>query len=451
MPAFPSLSRLLAALTLLAVLALPPVAARAQSLIRDAEIEHALRELLGPVAGAAGIPLSQLRVMVINDGSLNAFVIDGRTIFVHSGLILRLDRAEALQAVIAHELAHIANGHIARRLANLRGANSVAAMGAVLAVGLAASGNGGAAAGVALGTQSSAQRVFFSHSRAEEASADQAGIRYMARAGVDPQAMVEVLDIFRGQEALQPGRQDPYVRTHPLSADRLRAMKGYAAAYGGEARDDPQADYWFARARGKLGAFLQNSGYTLRKVGKTDKSDVAVMRRAIAYHRRPDTEAAVAEVNRLVAMRPNDPYYQELKGQILLESRRFPAAVSAYGRAVDMAPREPLILAGYGRALLALESADGNSRALAALEKARARDPYDPRMLRDLAVAWARAGNNGMASLATAERYALMGRLKDAGTHATRASDLLPHGSAGWLRAQDVLRTAEAAAKRSKR
>ena len=450
MPAFPRLPRVLALMTLLAALLLAPMA-RAQSLIRDAEIERALRQLLAPVAGEAGIPLSQLRVMVINDSSLNAFVTDGRTIFIHSGLVLKLDRAEELQAVIAHELAHIANGHIARRLANMRGANSATALGLALAAGVAAaSGNGKAAVGVAMGTQSSAQRVFFSHSRAEEASADQAGIRYMARAGVDPEAMVDVLDIFRGQEALRPGRQDPYVRTHPLTAERMRALRGYAAAYGDQARDDPEADYWFARARGKLGAFLQNSNFTLRKVGKKDQSDVAVMRRAIAYHRRPDTDRALAEVNRLVAMRPKDPYYQELKGQILLESRQFPAAVSAYGRAVEMAPREPLILAGYGRALLALNTADGNARALAALERARARDPYDPRMLRDLAVAYARAGNNGMASLATAERYALLGRLADAGTHAKRASDLLPRGSAGWLRAQDVLSAAEAAEKRRK-
>lgn len=448
MPAFPRLSRLIAATTLLAALVLAPMA-RAQSLIRDAEIEHALRQLLAPVAGEAGIPLSQLRVMVIDDSSLNAFVTDGRTIFIHSGLILKLGRAEEMQAVIAHELAHIANGHIARRLTNLRGAHSAAAMGLALAAGVAAaSGNGKAAAGVALGAQSSAQRLFFSHTRAEEASADQAGIRYMARAGVDPQAMVDVLDIFRGQEALRPVRQDPYVRTHPLTAERMRALRGYATAYADRARDNAEADYWFARARGKLGAFLQNSNYTLRKVGKSDQSDVAVMRRAIAYHRRPDTGRALAEVNRLVAMRPDDPYYQELKGQILLESRQFPAAVSAYGRAVDMAPREPLILAGYGRALLALKTADGNRRALAALEKARARDPYDPRMLRDLGVAYARAGNNGMASLATAERYALMGRLTDAATHARRASDLLPRGAAGWLRAQDVLRAAEAAKKR---
>ncbi|ARE38518.1 Putative Zn-dependent protease [Rhodovulum sp. P5] len=237
------------------------------------------------------------------------------------------------------------------------------------------------------------------------------------------------------------------MRTHPLTADRLRAMKGFAAAYADKARDDPEAEYWFARAKGKLGAFLQSPRYTLRKVGK-DSSGIAHMRRAIAYHRQPNPDKAAAEMRALEAERPNDPYVHELKGQILLESRRFAPAVKAYARAVDLAPGNALILGGYGRALLALNTKDGNRKALAALEKARARDPYQPRLLRDLAVAYARGGNNGMASVATAERYAVMGRMKDAAMHAERAMGMVPRGSPGWLRAQDVLATAEAAKKR---
>ncbi|ALG90611.1 peptidase M48 [Actibacterium sp. EMB200-NS6] len=420
-------------------------AARAQGLIRDAEIEHALRQLVAPVATAAGFSASQLRVMVINDASLNAFVIDGRTIFVHSGLLLKLDSAEQVQGVLAHEMAHIANGHITRRMANLRGAQSAAGMGLLMSAALALSGNPQAAAGVAAGSSSSAQRLFFAHTRAEEASADQAGVRYMARAGLDPAAMVDVLEIFRGQEALSPGRQDPYVRTHPLTQDRLRAMRGFAAAYGGTAQANPAAEYWFNRAQGKLGAFMQNPSYTLRRIKPSDTSDSALMRRAIAYHRKPDAKAALREINTLAARRPSDGYIEELRGQILLESRDFGGAVRSYQRAVQLAPNEPLIQAGYGRSLLALDTADGTRRALSVLEQARARDPFDPRLLRDLAVAYARLGNNGMASLATAERYAVQGRFRDAAVHAERAAGLLPHGSSGALRAQDVLHTARAA------
>lgn len=434
---------LLAACVLTWVAALP---ARAQGLIRDAEIEYALAQLLAPIANAAGQGSGRVRVLLINDRSLNAFVVDGRTIFIHTGLMLKLKTAQQLQAVMAHELAHIANGHITRRIGNRRGANQGALAGLIAAIAVGAAGNVEAAAGLAAGTASASQRAFFAHTRAEESSADQSGARFMLQAGIDPRAMVEVLEIFRGQEALSvSSRIDPYVLTHPLSNDRLRAIRGFATAYKGVEVDNNSADYWFARGQGKLSAFLNSSSYTLRRVKKSDKSDVALLRRAVAYHRRPDAKAALREINKLVAKRPNDPYVHELRGQILLESRNAKAAVSAYARAVSLAGGEPLIRAGYGRALLAVNTADSNRKALAALETARGRDPHDPRMLRDLAVAYARAGNNGLASVATAERYAIVGRLRDATVHAKRAVGLLPRGSRGWLRAQDILAAAGAA------
>lgn len=433
---------LVAALLMLGA-ALP---ARALTILRDPDIEYALKQLALPMINAAGLNASEIKILVVRDSKLNAFVVDTRHVLIHSGLILKLKNAEELQAVIGHELAHIANGHITRRLANQRMASSVARFGllAALAVG-AGTGNADAAAGIAIGSGSSAQRVFFGHTRAEESSADQAALRYMALNGIDPGAMAGVLDYFRGQEALSSARQDPYVRSHPLTRDRIRAVRGYAAAYAGSAKDNPQADYWFARAKGKLGAFLQAPSFTLRKVGASDTSDIAVMRRAVAYHRIPRNDKALAEINRLAAMRPDDPFVHELRGQILLESRNYATAVNAYGRAVNLAPKNPLILAGYGRALLALNTRDGYTKALRALESARARDARDPRMMRDLAVAYARNGQNGMASVATAERYALLGDLKSAAIHAKRAAGLLPQGSPGWNRAQDVLSAAKAA------
>jgi len=418
--------------------------AHAVNILRDPDIEHALQQLAAPLISAAGLPQGQIKVLVVGDSKLNAFIVDTRHILIHSGLILKAQNAEELQAVIAHELAHIANGHITRRLANQRNAGGAARFGLLLALAVGAStGNGQAAAGIALGASSSASRVFLGHTRAEESSADQAALRYLALAKIDPNAMSDVLDYFRGQEALSSARQDPYVRSHPLTRDRIRAVKGYAAAYAGSATDHPNAEYWFARARGKLGAFLQAPGSTLRKTLKGDTSDIAVMRRAIAYHRSPNPQKALAQINKLAGMRPNDPFVHELRGQILLESRQYQAAVGAYGRAVNLAPKNALILAGYGRALLALKTRDSYGKALRVLEQARSRDARDPRMMRDLAVAYARSGQNGMASVATAERYALLGDLKNAKIHAKRAVGLLPQGSQGWNRAQDVLNAAK--------
>jgi len=418
--------------------------ATAQAIIRDAEIEQALRRIAAPILQAAGLPAS-MRIIVVDDRSLNAFIVDSRTIFVHSGLIMRLEGPAELQAVIAHEAAHIANGHYTRRAANIGQANTVARLGLLLGLAAAvASDNPGAGVGVAVGTAISAQRVLFAHTRAEEASADAAGLRYMIAAGTDPAAMLDVLDLFRGQEALSAPRQDPYLRTHPLTRDRLRSIRALAAGAPAPAPDATTL-YWYQRMAAKLSAFQNAPARTLRRVGRDDRSEIARLSRAIAYHRQPDTARAMAEIDALVQMRPGDPYYQELRGQILFESRNYGAAVQAYRRAVALAPRDALILAGYGRALLAADTAAGNRAALDVLTQARARDPFDPRMLRDLALAHARLGQSGLAATATAERYALLGRFDDAQSLATRAMGLLPRGSPGWLRAQDVHDVAQTA------
>ncbi|MEL7214193.1 MAG: M48 family metalloprotease [Pseudomonadota bacterium] len=431
------------ALLALLTIAQAPVA-KAQGLIRDAEVERGLREISAPILNAAGLSPARVKVLLINDSSLNAFVADPNHIFVHTGLVLRMKRVEELQAVIAHEAAHIANGHLTRRMANMKAARRNALLG--LAVSLAAgAANPRAGAGLAIGSQETARRLFFAHTRAEEAAADQSAARYMARAGVDPSAAVDVLNIFRGQEALSVSRQDPYTRTHPLTRDRIRAMQGAAAAYKDNAREDPRAQAWFAQVQNKLSAFLRAPSWTLNRVKRNDTSAMGLMRKAVAYHRKPDRKRAFSNVNALVQSRPQNPYAHELRGQIHLENRDFGTAVNAYGRAVQLAPNEPLILAGYGRALLALDTADGNRRALQALEKSRQRDPLNPRMLRDLAQAYAKAGNNGMASLTKAERYAFSGRLKDAAVHAKRAEGLLPRGSAPWQRAQDMIFAAQSA------
>ncbi|KUF11606.1 M48 family metalloprotease [Pseudoponticoccus marisrubri] len=438
------LPRLLALVVALALCVAAPARAGV-TLLRDADVEHALRQLAAPVLGAAGLSPSQVRILVIDDSSLNAFVADNQHIFLHSGLIMKLDSAAALQAVLAHEAAHIANGHLARRMGNMRSARTAAGLGLLLAAATAAATRDGqVAAGIAAGTQGSALRRFFAHTRAEEAAADIATIRYLKRAGIDTSAAVEVMELFRGQEALSVGRQDPYMRTHPLTRDRLRALKGMVAGNPGGTRD-ATAQYWFSRAKGKLTAFKRAPSWTLRRLKDSPSQDIALMRQAVAHHRQSDRARALKAIDGALALRPRDPFLIELKGQILLESRQFGAAVQVYQKAAAIAPREPLIQGGLGRALLAA----GNPRAaLTPLERARSRDVSDARVLRDLAVAYARTGQNGMASVVTAERYALGGRMADAELHAKRASGLLPRGSGPWQRAQDVLNAAQRAQRR---
>lgn len=429
---------------LLMISALP---AKAVSLLRDPDIEYSLQQVAKPILNVAGLGNS-IKILVVNDSSLNAFVLDNKHIFIHAGLLMRMDNADMLRAVIAHEAAHIANGHLARRHQNIGNARTVAGLGVALsALAAAATGNSELAAGVAAGVTSSASRVFLSHTRAEEASADKSAIQYLVRSGTDTQGMVQVFDLFSGQELLRPERQDPYTRTHPLTRDRLRNAKAAATAYAGKAKDDTSADYWFHRAKGKLTAFMRSPKWTKRTLKESPSEDIRLMREAVMHHRQSNSSKAIATLNRAIAKRPNDPYFYELRGQFQIESRQVGAAVSSYKACVDRARNNALCQGGYGRALLA---AGQTKSALRALEKARNLDFRDGRILRDLASAYATNGNAGMASVASAERYALQGRLKDAGIQAKRAAGLLPEGSSGWRRAQDIILAAKRAEKKKR-
>lgn len=420
------------------------VPASAAGLLRDPDIEYGLKQIAAPILRAAGLSPDRVKILVVDDSTLNAFVVNNGAIFIHSGLINKMTGAEMLQGVIAHEAAHITNGHITRRITNLGVSRTAAGLGLALAAIAAAAGSREAATGIALGTQSAAQRAFLSHTRAEEASADQSGVRYMRSAGVNPKGLLDTLGIFRGKELLSASRQDPYLRSHPLSRDRIRALEAYVAASKATPKNST-ADYWFARVKGKLTAFQRAPKWTLRRAGETGYKDVQLMRESIALHRSSKTKKAVNAINQAIALRPNDPFLYDLKGQILMESRQFAAAQNAYGQAVRLAPRDALILSGYGRTLLVRGEI---TAARQTLEKARSIDFRDGIMLRDLSVAYAKSKQPGMAALVTAERYALGGRLKDAGIHAKRASGLLPQGSGPWQRAQDVLIASERAAKK---
>ncbi|MEM8730452.1 MAG: M48 family metalloprotease [Pseudomonadota bacterium] len=422
-------------------------ASAAVTLLRDADIEYALGQMAAPILRAAGLSPTRVRVLVVNDSSLNAFVVDNQTIYLHSGLIQKVPSARALQAVIAHEAAHISNGHIARRMTNLRSARTAAGLGLALAIIAAAAGGGEAAGGIAAGTSSSALRNFLKHTRAEEAAADRSAANYMRRAGVNPRGLIELHQLFRGQEILSVSRQDPYTRSHPLTTDRIRAAQAFVASYGDDVSANPTADYWFARAQGKLTAFTRSPKWTMRRAGEEPFEDVRLMREAVAHHKLRDLNKSLNALNGAIALRPQDAFLYDLKGQILIENRQLPAALKAYERAVEIAPRNSLVQGGYGRALLA---AGQPKAALTALETARSRDFRDARVMRDMAQAYAQTGQDGMAAMVTAERYALHGRMEDAGRQAQRAIGQLPRGSAAWQRAQDVLSAAEKAQKRRK-
>jgi len=299
----------------------------------------------------------------------------------------------------------------------------------------ALSGNAELGTSLALGTSSSATRALLAHTRAEESAADQAAMSYMAQSRIDAAGMADVLDIFVGQENLSANRQDPYARTHPLSRDRLRVVEGRVTAQPKPARDK-NALYWHDRAIGKLSAFVRAPDWTLKNTDSSSHEDVKHLRRAVAFSRQGKLEEAINEISKAQSVRPKDAYLQDLKAELYMRHKKFDRAAKEYQKASDLDGSNALILAGYGRALLA---SNQTNKALSVLKTSRQKDFRNIRMLRDLAVAYSKTGQNGMASLITAERFALQGKTKDAKIHARRALDNLPRGSPGWQSAEDIL------------
>ncbi|MEM8789549.1 MAG: M48 family metalloprotease [Pseudomonadota bacterium] len=433
------------AVALLAALA--AAQAPAQSLIRDAEIERTLANLASPILQAGGLSTATVDLYIVNDRQLQAFVAGGNNIFMHTGLLQRLDTPDQVRAVLAHEAGHINGGHLARRNDEIRAARGTTALGILLALGAAVAGNPDAAIAASGVSGQVALRNLLRHSRAEEAAADQAGLSYMVNAGADPRAMLEVMELFRNQLGGSGQFADPYVRTHPLWSERLRYIEDRVANSPrgrGPSREDV---YWHARMVAKLDGFLGDPRRTLTKY-RDDDTEVGELARAAAYHKMPDVDRATAAIDRLVAARPDDAFYHELRGQILLEIGRAGPATESYRRAVALAPNEPLILSGLGRALVAQDNANATREALDVLTRAQRIDRANPRALRDLALVHGRLGQEGQAALATAERMMLLGRVEDAGIHAARAADQLPTGSPGWRRADDIVVAARRAKKR---
>jgi len=417
---------------------LPQLAAA--GLIRDAEIERTLDNMTAPIFKAAGYRPGDIHLYILNDHTVNAFVANGNNMFLNTGLLEKLETPEEVMAVVAHETGHLAGGHEARRQINIRNAKGPSLIG--LLVGLAAGFAGGGAAGTAIiaGSQSAIQRTFLRYDRGEEAAADQASVKYLTRAGVDPGAMLKVLARFRGQEVFNLGNIDPFILNHPLSTERMQLLeRSVAETADHQYPANPERKYWHGRMRAKLMGYLDSPEQTLYHLEGKSETENTLYAKAVALYRLPSMSEAIAATDRLIELRPNDPFYIELKGQILFETGHPDEAVPLYRQAVRLAPGEPLLEGGLGRALLALDEPGADAEALEVLQKARRSDLGDATALRALATAYSRAGNQGMAELATAERDALTGNVKDATLHARRAAAKMPEGSPGWLRAQDIL------------
>jgi predicted Zn-dependent protease len=412
---------------------------RGPSFVRDAETEAIIRRIALPIFEAAGLSPGAVQVFLINDRQINAFVAGGQRIFIFTGLLLRAQTLNQVAGVLAHETGHIAGGHLVRSEEAIRQATALQIAGLLLGIAAAAAGGGGAGMGLVMGGQSMAQRSFLAFSRTQESSADQAAIGFLGKAGESPEGLVQFLKILGTEESVMVGRQDPYLRSHPVSADRIAALESRVAL--GRARDparDKALNDEFLRVQAKLFAFTEPLTQTLRRYPATDLSVPARYARAVAYYRVADLNRALPEIDGLLKDEPKNPYFLELKGQMLLESGRINEAEPPLAEAVRLAPTEPLLQLMLGQILVEKGDIPDLGRAVDVLKQVTAREPENPDAWRLLSQAYGRQDKIGEASAAAAEWYYQSGDNKGAKLQADRAIRLLPEGSPGWMRANDI-------------
>jgi|TARA_R100000501_G_scaffold7002_1_gene14823 predicted Zn-dependent protease len=431
-------------LTLALLLVARPAAA--QSILRDAETEAWLHRLASPLAAAAGLDPRNLEMVLVNDPSLNAFVAGGQRIYIHSGTLLQADDVNQIQGIVAHEMGHIAAGHSIRFGSEGGKAASSISILSLLAAGAAMAMGGGEAGMALLGLgQRAALGTMLSFSRQQESRTDQAGARYLETAGVSGKGMLSFFKKIQNQEyRLAIPQDNDYVRTHPLTGDRIQALENILvkSPYWDKPAD-AQLEADFERIQAKLYGFIEDPTRTLNKYPESDTSPAAHVARAYAYHKGAFPDASAREADALLAENPDDPYVLELKGQVMLESGRPKEALVPLERAVALAPDQPLIATLLGHALLATEDQKNVPRAAEVLKEAVRQDRQNPFGWYQLGIAYSKLGDDARAALASAEQYSMSREPRLAASNAQVAMAGLPRGSPDWLRAQDVLLVAQ--------
>jgi predicted Zn-dependent protease len=441
--------RLTALITAVALLAAggpapaqPP--AKGPPIIRDAEIEQLLREYTQPLLQAAGLAKQNIQVVIINDRAFNAFVADGRRIFINAGTLMDANTPNEVIGVLAHETGHIAGGHLSRLREEVGKATtqSIVALllgaGALVAASRSGSGSMGQAGMAALqAPQAMIQNQLLAYVRTQEDAADRAGVKFLTATGQSAKGMHDSFKRLADQILYQTRYIDPYMQSHPLPAERVRTLAELArSSPHWDKHDSPPLQQRHDLMRAKLYGFIDRPDAVLRRFQANDTGLPARYARAIASYRFANSTGALGQIDALIQTNPQNPYFYELKGQALLEAGKAAEAVAPLRRAVQLAPNPSLIQIMLAQALIA-SNAHGEE-AVTLLETALRREPESSEAYAQLAMAYGRKGDLAHADLSSAQAAFMRGELQTARQLAARAKTRFPVGSPGWVKADDI-------------
>ena len=429
--------------------------ARAQEVLRDAETESFFRDMSAPIITAAGMDPHNVDVVLLNDGEINAFVAGGQTVYINSGLISTADHAEEIQGVFAHELGHIVGGHVIRSDEGAKPAMNITILSLLLGAAAAAAGAPEAGMGIFMAGQQAAMGKYLAFSRAQEATADAASVKFLSTAGISGRGSVNFfkkLENYEYRAGFKRSEDAEFYSTHPMTADRLTTLQdAFEQDPAWKKPENPDLQRRFLRIKAKLAGYLAEPAQVLTAYPEYMTDVPAHYARAYAYHKQAFMDKALAETDAILALEPDDPYALELKGQVLLESGHAAEAIAPLRRAVELTQNQPLIATTFGHALLATEDRGNFAEAERVLKAAVARDHYNPFAWYQLGVVYEAEGDTPRARLASAEQLQMEGHFAESLRNAQAAEATLPKGSPDWLRAQDIAMSSRAMIERTRK
>lgn len=431
-----------------AALALASAPALAQGLVRDAEIEAVMRAYSDPLIEAAGLNVNSVDIYLVGDMEFNAFVTRGQNVFLNTGLIVVAQTPNEIKGVIAHEIGHIEGAHLVRMQQAERSA--MAAMAAAIGVGIIAAlaGAGDAGAAIIASSPQFATLDFMTYTRSQEAAADQAAVRFMTATGQSARGLVSTFERLAHQERLSFQRRWQYFRSHPLSSDRIEALRrNVEASPYADVPDTDEEIETLRRIQAKIIGFMAPPSQTFERYPESDTSIPARYARAVAYYKQGLMARAEEEVLTLIADEPDNPYFHELHGQMLFESGQIDRAIAPYRRSLELAERQPLLQIGLATALIASGDEASVNEALMLLTQALVAEPDNAFGWFQKSLAHTALGDLAMAELATAERYFAVGDSMHAHLFARRAHERLERGAEAWIRSAELLYATEPTAR----
>src|SRR6202790_5099967 len=444
----------LIAVTAAAALALAPIpVARAEQqkgppILRDTEAEQLLREYTRPILRAAGLEKQNIQIVIINDSAFNAFVADGRRIFVNYGAIMQSETPNQIIGVLAHETGHLAGGHLAKMREQLAQAQTQMIIAMLLGAGaMVAGARGGGNSGLAnagaaavAGPQEMIRRTLISYVRQQEENADRAGVRFLTATSQSPRGMYETFKRFTNESLFAARGADPYLQSHPMPAERVAALEGLARSSPyWDKKDDPALQLRHDMMRAKISAFMERQDTVYRRYPLSNDSLPARYAHAISTYLHGDLRTALGMIDALIQVQPNNAYFYELRGQALLEGGKPAEAIAPLRKAVQLSNNAPLIEMLLGQALVATNNKAYTEDAIAILRAAVARETEAPLGYTQLAMAYGRKGDYAEADLASAQAAYLRGDNKTARDLASRAKTRFAVGTPGWVKADDIV------------